>query len=148
MVVYDQTKFNLVESADMQEAGGVVLNNGRHRAPLYVRLKDKSNDQELVVIHNHLARGDAEFRTQQAGALREWARTKSTPIVAIGDFNFFPGFPLHAASTAIVFKSTPRRFSQGPKSWRYDSFKDISTHLQDLAWVLNTTVRRHNRTLQ
>jgi endonuclease/exonuclease/phosphatase family metal-dependent hydrolase len=35
-----------------------------------------------------LARGDAEFRQQQAVGLREWARNESTPIIAIGDFNF------------------------------------------------------------
>jgi endonuclease/exonuclease/phosphatase family metal-dependent hydrolase len=55
---------------------------------LYARLKDRRNGQELIVILNHLARGNAEFRAQQAGGLREWARTKSEPIIAIGDYNF------------------------------------------------------------
>ena len=36
---------------------------------------------------NHLARGDKIFRQAQARTLREWARTKSSPIVAIGDYN-------------------------------------------------------------
>ena len=72
----------------MDEAGGVKLNDGRHRAPLYVRLKDRGNGQELIVILNHLARGDADFREQQATGLREWARTKSVPMIAIGDYNF------------------------------------------------------------
>jgi hypothetical protein len=88
LLIYDKTRFDLVESADIQEAGGVVLQNGSHCAPLYVRLKDRSDGQELIVIQNHLAREDAEFRTQQAGALREWARGKSIPIIAIGDYNF------------------------------------------------------------
>ena len=88
LLCVDSSKFDLVESADMQEAGGVKVNDGHHRSPLYVRLRDKSNGQELIVIQNHLARGDADFRAQQATGLREWARTKSTPIIAIGDYNF------------------------------------------------------------
>ena len=35
-----------------------------------------------------MARGDTEFRAEQAGGLREWARTKSAPLIAIGDYNF------------------------------------------------------------
>ena len=88
MLCINSSKFDLVESADMQETGGVKLNDGRHRAPLYARLRDKENGKELIVVLNHLARGDAEFRALQAAGLREWARNKSTPIVAIGDYNF------------------------------------------------------------
>lgn len=88
LLIYDKTKFELVESAEIREAGGVLLNNGRHRAPLYVRLEECFQKQPLIVILNHLARDDAEFRQQQAGAVREWARNKSTPMVAIGDCNF------------------------------------------------------------
>ena len=87
-ILYDKIQFDHVGSAEMDEANGIKLNDGNQRAPLYARLKDRSNDQELIVVLNHLARGDAEFRAQQAAGLREWARTKSVPIVAIGNYNF------------------------------------------------------------
>ena len=47
------------------------------------------------------ARGDAEFRAQQAGALREWARNKSTPIIAIGDYNFDYDFNTQKGNAAF-----------------------------------------------
>jgi endonuclease/exonuclease/phosphatase family metal-dependent hydrolase len=55
----------------------------------------------MIVILNHLARGDAEFRQQQAAALREWARNKSTPIIAIGDYNFDYDFKTQKGNLAF-----------------------------------------------
>jgi hypothetical protein len=34
-------------------------------------MKDWANGQEMIQIQNHLANGNADFRAQQAGALRE-----------------------------------------------------------------------------
>lgn len=87
-LAFDSQVFSLVDSQEMKEAGGFVFDDGHHRVPLYVRLKDNANGQEVVFLMNHLGRSDREFRQAQARALREWARTKSIPIVAIGDYNF------------------------------------------------------------
>lgn len=84
---FDTETFELVDSQEMKEISGFVFDDGHHRVPLYVRLKDKSNGQEVVFLMNHFARGDKEFRQGQARTLREWARTQSIPIVAIGDYN-------------------------------------------------------------
>lgn len=86
-MAFDTNVFSLVDSQEMNEIGDFVFDDGHHRVPLYVRLKDKSNGQEVVFMMNHLARGNKEFRQAQARTLREWARTKSVPIVAIGDYN-------------------------------------------------------------
>lgn len=86
-IAFNADKFDLVNSEEMKEVGGFVFDDGHHRVPLYVRLKDKNNGQEVVFIMNHLARGNKNFRQAQARTLREWARTKSNPIVAIGDYN-------------------------------------------------------------
>ena len=86
-LAFNTEKFNLVNSQEMKEIGGFMFDDGRHRVPLYVRLKDKTNAQEVVFVMNHLARGDENFRQAQARSLREWARNKSIPIVAIGDYN-------------------------------------------------------------
>jgi hypothetical protein len=66
LIMFNCEKFDRVASADMDEAGGVKFNNGRHRAPLYVRLKDRSNGQELIVIQNHLV-GPSDTRRSGAG---------------------------------------------------------------------------------
>lgn len=84
---FNSEKFALVNSEEMKEYGGFIFDDGHHRVPLYVRLKDKINGQEVVFLVNHFARGNEEFRQGQARSLREWARTKSIPIIAIGDYN-------------------------------------------------------------
>lgn len=63
------------------------INDGRHRSPLSLRLKDKQSGESFVVMTVHLARGNADFRTEQAAKLVEWAREETIPIIAIGDFN-------------------------------------------------------------
>ncbi len=57
----------------MTELGGFIFDDGHHRVPLYSRLQDKTNGQEVVFVMNHLARGDKLFRQAQARTLREWA---------------------------------------------------------------------------
>ncbi len=86
-MAFDNEKFALVNSEEMTELDGFVFDDGHHRVPLYVRLRDRTNGQEVVFVMNHFARGDKLFRQAQARTLREWARTKSIPIVAIGDYN-------------------------------------------------------------
>jgi len=64
------------------------LNNGTHRSPLYVRLRERESGFEFVFMTNHLARRNEKLRQAQAAGLREWARESNTPIIAAGDFNF------------------------------------------------------------
>ncbi len=86
-LAFSKDKFSLIESEEMKEVSGFIFDDGHHRVPLYVKLKDLANSQEVVFLMNHLARGNSQFRQEQASTLREWARTKSIPIVAIGDYN-------------------------------------------------------------
>ena len=86
-MAFDKSKFELVETSEMKEDGGFVFDDGHHRVPLYAKLKDKSDGMEIIFLMNHFARGNKDFRQSQAKTLREWARTKQTPIVAIGDYN-------------------------------------------------------------
>jgi endonuclease/exonuclease/phosphatase family metal-dependent hydrolase len=86
-LAFSKDKFSLIESEEMKEVSGFIFDDGHHRVPLYVKLKDLANSQEVVFLMNHLARGNKNFRQEQASTLREWARTKSIPIVAIGDYN-------------------------------------------------------------
>ena len=89
-LIYDKRQLELLSWNEMEEAGGVRLNNSARsqRSPLLARFKQRDGDREFYVMVNHLARGNERFRQQQASALREWARTRQMPIIAIGDYNF------------------------------------------------------------
>lgn len=86
-ILYDKTRFELLEQIELDRHGDYVLNNGGHRSPTAVRLRDRLSDKTFIVMVNHLARGNAEFRKQQAIGLREWARNQDTAIINVGDFN-------------------------------------------------------------
>jgi endonuclease/exonuclease/phosphatase family metal-dependent hydrolase len=99
MVVVDTTRFEIRDSIELHRYAGLKgnFNNGsngsepgslRARSPLAVKLLDKSSAKSFWVIANHLARGEADLRTEQARMLRKWAEDSSEPIIAAGDFNF------------------------------------------------------------
>lgn len=74
--------FNVVE-ADSEDFGAL-----RARSPLAVRLTDSSTGGTFWVLVNHLARGEADLRTDQARMLCKWAAAHPEPIIAAGDYNF------------------------------------------------------------
>lgn len=83
-ILYNEDKFELVRHFEIKEIN--ILN--RYRAPLVVHLKDRSSETEFLVMVNHLARGKAEIRQQQATQLVQWARDQTLPVFALGDYNF------------------------------------------------------------
>ena len=89
-LIYDATRLELITWQEVDEFGDIKFNreNRALRSPLYAQFKDKTTDKIFQVVVNHLARGNAEFRTNQAIGLREWARNQTRPTIAIGDFNF------------------------------------------------------------
>lgn len=88
MVFIDSRRLELIDSQELTRHGEYPLNDGRHRSPLLLRMNDKQTGQMFLLMQNHLARGNAEFRTTQAIGLREFARDSSQPIIAVGDYNF------------------------------------------------------------
>ena len=89
-IIYDASKLELLGWSEIEEQDGIKFNreNRALRCPLYARFKRKDNELIFQVVTNHLARGNAKFRTRQAVGLREWARNQSIPTISIGDFNF------------------------------------------------------------
>ncbi len=83
-ILFNEDRFELVRQFSLDEIN--ILN--RYRAPLVVHLKDRINGTEFLVMVNHLARGKAEIRQEQATRLVEWARTQTLPVFALGDYNF------------------------------------------------------------
>ena len=88
VILFDTERFELLEQKEMASYRQHLLNNGTHRSPIYVRLKERKTKLEFIFMTNHLARRDESLRRRQAAGLREWARDISTPIIAMGDFNF------------------------------------------------------------
>ena len=99
MLLVDSTKFELRDALEIHRHGGLKGNFTnpadasepgalRARSPLAVKLAFKSNGATFWVIANHLARGEADLRTEQARMLRQWAMDSREPIIAAGDFNF------------------------------------------------------------
>jgi endonuclease/exonuclease/phosphatase family metal-dependent hydrolase len=64
------------------------MNDWSHRSPLVASFRLKSNNQEFLVVLNHLASGDEKLRMQQSWQLHEWAFFRSVPVVMLGDFNY------------------------------------------------------------
>ena len=88
VLLYQSRRLSLEKSFELKQYGEYQLDTGRHRCPLVALFKVQDNGQVIMLLHNHLARGNAEFRTKQATALREFARNEALPKIAVGDYNF------------------------------------------------------------
>ena len=86
-ISFNGNRFELLQGNELHRHGNHELNNGNHRSPLFVRLKDRRSGVQFIVMTNHLARASTELRTQQAIGLREWARNQNVAMINIGDFN-------------------------------------------------------------
>ncbi len=101
-ILYDAERFELVRQQELDEYRRNTLNNGTHRSPLIVHLRDRQSGVEFQVMVNHLARGNVELRNQQAVGLREWARDQTLPTITIGDFNLDYDFLTKRGNAAFV----------------------------------------------
>ncbi len=100
MLIVDKTRFDILDAIELHRYAGIIGNitvaelesegigTIRARSPLAVKVSDKKADRQFWIIVNHLARSEAELRTQQANMLRQWAIDHREPIIAAGDFNF------------------------------------------------------------
>jgi endonuclease/exonuclease/phosphatase family metal-dependent hydrolase len=101
-IIFNSNRFELLHQSELHRHDGHTLNNGSLRSPLFLRLRDRHSGIEFIVMVNHLARRDADMRTQQAVGLREWARDQSVPIINVGDFNMDFDFPTQKGNDAFV----------------------------------------------
>lgn len=84
LVLFNLDKFDLLEHSELH-----YMNPGyRVRSPLVVLLRSTQGGQEFLFIVNHLYRGNAEARLEQAEALAQWSKEQTLPIIAVGDYNF------------------------------------------------------------
>lgn len=97
LMILASPRFRILERIEHDE-----INDGRHRAPLSMRLQDEVTGTRFIVMTAHLARGNADFRTEQAHRMVEWARNEADPIIAIGDFNMDYEFQIEKGNDAFV----------------------------------------------
>ena len=101
MLIVDASRFEIETTIELHRFGGIKgnFNNsddpgkpeyGRYRArsPLIARIIEKSSSTPFWVVVNHLARGEAELRTDQARMLVKWAERLGEPAISAGDHNF------------------------------------------------------------
>jgi hypothetical protein len=84
LIVYNSARLDLVQKGEINE-----LNiGGNVRAPLWAQFRLKPSGLELIFMVNHLYRGSTAGRHAQAQGLNDWARTRTVPVIATGDYNF------------------------------------------------------------
>lgn len=84
LVVYDMDRLERLDSFELHQ-----LNPQRRvRSPLVVHFRDRSTDSQFLFMVNHLYRSRADQRHAQSRGLREWARTQTLPLIAVGDYNY------------------------------------------------------------
>ncbi len=99
MLLVDKSRFVIDQAVELHRFGGIAANFNvteagselgalRARSPLAVRLQDKSTTKFFWVVANHLARGEADLRTDQARMLVRWAASLKEPAISAGDHNF------------------------------------------------------------
>lgn len=87
MCIFDSSRLELLEVRELFKHQAVLLNDWGHRSPLVGEFRDLRDGAQFLVVTVHLARGNAELRTQQAEGLREWGGAQRRPVIAFGDFN-------------------------------------------------------------
>jgi len=102
MILFDSSRLKLIVSQELSRHGDFHLNRGRHRSPLIAQFKDRRTNHQFILLHNHLARGNGEFRVEQAKGLREFARDTSIAGIAVGDYNFDYDFDLKKGNQGFV----------------------------------------------
>lgn len=99
LIVFNASRLERVGS---QELSAINI-GGTGRAPLVGHFRRRSGGEEFLFVVNHLFRGNAAARRQQATALNTWAATQTLPVVAVGDYNFDWNLPNGEASHDIGF---------------------------------------------
>jgi endonuclease/exonuclease/phosphatase family metal-dependent hydrolase len=112
-MLVDTTRFEIMDVIELHRYAGLkgnFNNDGtaqepgalRARSPLAAKLNSKANGKSFWVIANHLARGEADLRTEQARMLRKWAQDSAQPVIAAGDFNFDYEFKTEQGNAGFV----------------------------------------------
>ena len=88
MIVYHTDKLEYVDDFELHRINPRVNGQRRVRSALVARLRYKATGQEFMFMVNHLYRGRADRRHEQATLLNDWVAEQKHPVIAVGDYNF------------------------------------------------------------
>ena len=83
-IVFNTDAVELIEASELTD---LALGTSCLRAPLVAHFKGKETGLEFFYVVNHLARGNAAARLEQAEGLSDWLETHSVPTILGGDLN-------------------------------------------------------------
>jgi endonuclease/exonuclease/phosphatase family metal-dependent hydrolase len=144
LIAFDSERLVLENITELFQQGSHRLNDWQHRSPFVATFRDTKSNQRFAFITVHLARGNAELRTEQARGLAEWVTDVRLPIIAIGDFNMDYDFHTQQGNEAFkVFVAAPiLKWVKPAKlvdtNWAdsdRDGKDDYPDSLLDFAWV-------------
>ena len=88
LILFNEKMFEYVDDFELHRINPRVDGRRRVRSALVARLKLKTTGQEFLFMVNHLYRGRANRRHEQAELLNEWGAQQKLPVIAVGDYNF------------------------------------------------------------
>lgn len=83
-ILYNADRLELLGSEELTD----IQPTSGQRAPLVAELRGRETGISFKFMVNHLARGNAEARLEQAQRLNAWAKEQTLPVVAVCDYNF------------------------------------------------------------
>ncbi len=101
LIAWDKSKFEKVRVQELTRFADQDLAPGIQAAPLIAQLRRRRNNQEFLVVMNHLARGSDELRRRQAQLLVDWAKQQNLPVIAVGGYNFDYDIPTKKGNAAF-----------------------------------------------
>ncbi len=102
LIVYNAARLERIRHFELLDIG----TGGR--APLVAHLRFRDGGQEFLFMVNHLNRGNAARRHEQATLLNNWAMTQPLPVIAVGDYNFDWNLPNGDANHDLGYDNLTR----------------------------------------
>lgn len=144
LIAFDSQRLTLESISELFQQGVHRLNDWNHRSPFVASFRDAQSGERFAFITVHLARGNADLRTEQARGLAEWTREIQLPVIAVGDFNMDYDFHRRQGNEAFqVFTAAPELKWIKPEplidsNWadrNGDGQDDYPDSLLDFTWV-------------
>ncbi|KFZ37983.1 hypothetical protein HR45_05580 [Shewanella mangrovi] len=95
-IFFNPQRFSLVDQSEL-----VFGVNKYERPALIATLKDRTTGKTVTIVGNHLMRGAAEQRQQQARMLVQWVKQQADTVIALGDYNFDYDLPTAKGNQAF-----------------------------------------------
>jgi hypothetical protein len=129
LIMWNPAKVRMIEALELMEFRAQT-----GRAPLVVKLQELPNGPQFWFMLNHLHRGSPAKRMEQTLGVRGWMSEQTTPVFAMGDWNYdyaIPNGPGNPAFNAMS-EAVDLRWIRPPEFVRtQSSFNSVL----DMLWI-------------